>query len=101
MCLFEQQSSESRNPISSILDKEFQGNNKPNVVVSVVYFKDQEGNFQFSSLSSPTIQEKKFDVINQAVISHKQEDVVFTCSRFASSNNFYDPVASYMEANLS
>ena len=80
VCLFEQQSSERRNPISSILDKELQGNSKPNVVVSVGYFRDQGGNFQFSSLSSPTIQEKKFDVINELVISHKQEDVVVTCS---------------------
>ena len=101
VCLFEQQSSKSINPISSILDKEFQGNNKPNVVVSVGYFRDQGGNFKFSSFSSPTIQEKNFDVIYQAVISHKQEDVVVTCSRFASSNNFYDPIASYMEAKQS
>ena len=101
VCIFEKQSLESRNPISSILDKEFQGNIKPNVVVSVGYFRDQGGNFQFSSLSSPTIPKNKFDVIIQEVISHKQEDVVVTCSRFASSNNFYDPVASYMEAKQS
>ena len=37
VCLFEQQSLESRKPISSILEKEFQGNIKPNVVVSVGY----------------------------------------------------------------
>ena len=35
------------------------------------------------------------------MIPHKQEDVVVTCSRLASSNNFYDPVSSYMEAKQS
>ena len=73
VCLFQLQYLESRKPISSILDKEFQGNIKPNVVVSVGYFRDQGGNFQFSSFSSPTVQEKKFDVINEAVIPHNKK----------------------------
>ena len=76
---FEQQFPERRKLISFILEIEFQGNIKPNVVDSVGYFRDHGGNFQFSSISSPTVQ-KKFDVINETMNPHKQEDVVVTCS---------------------
>ena len=47
VCLFEQQSLESRKPVSSILDKEFQENIKPNVVVSVGISKTKEVIFNF------------------------------------------------------
>ena len=98
VCLFEQQFPKRKKLISFILEIEFQGNIKPNVLVG--YFRDHGGNFQFYYVSSPTVQ-KKFDVINETVIPHKQEDVVVTYSRFASSNNSYDPVACYMEAKES